>query len=189
LIADGAGALGAVGVPAAGGLKGGEYRGPCLVQVHELADPLGEVGQPGGVGRDARDSGGELHDLLAELAGESPEHVVLAGKILVVGGAGAAGPLGDEFNPGPAETQFPEYLEGGGEYAALGVAAALTDHGIASERRPPPDFLGGGRNADQILRCRHWWWSRSGAVGCAGVGFAGTATPVGRTGCVVDAER
>ena len=74
-------------VVAAGRLERGEHRRPGFVQRHELADPLGEVGQPVGVGGDAFEALGLRHHLLAELAGQGPEHGVLAGEVLVEGGA------------------------------------------------------------------------------------------------------
>ena len=76
---------------------------------------------------------------LAELAGQRPEDVVLAGEVLVERGPRAAGLLGDQLDPGLVEPGPREHLEGGAEDAALGVGAPLAHERVAAERRPPHD--------------------------------------------------
>ncbi len=136
-VRDAARAAGLGLVVAAGGLERGEHRPPRLVQGHELADPLGEVLEAGGVGRDPFQPLGQRHHLLAEPAGQGPEHVVLAGEVLVEGGARAAGALGDQLDPGLGEAGLAEHLERGAEDAALRVGAALAHERVAPERWPP----------------------------------------------------
>jgi hypothetical protein len=139
-VADAAGVAGLGLVAAGGGLVRGEHRGPGLVEVHELLDPPGEVGDAVGVGGDAVELLGQPDHLLGQLRAEGPEDVVLAREVLVERGPGAPGLLGDELDPGLGEAHLGEHLEGGLEDAALRVAAPLAHQGVAPEGGPPDDL-------------------------------------------------
>ncbi len=141
-----AGAVGDVGRPlgpgllvAARRLVRGEHGGPGGMQVHELADPGGQVVEAGGVRRHQAEPLGQRHHLAAQAAGQRPEHLVLAGEVLVEGRARAAGSLGDRLDPCLREAHLGEDLQGRAQDATLGVTAPLADERVGTEGRSPHD--------------------------------------------------
>ena len=126
-------------VSAGGRLVRREHRGPGLVELDELAQPVGEVRQPLGVGRHRTERVRLADHRLRELGGERPEDVVLAGEVLVEGGARAARAFGDQLHSGFGVAVLGEHLERGAEDATLGVGAPLTDQRVAAERGAASD--------------------------------------------------
>jgi hypothetical protein len=81
----------------------------------------------------------EVDHLVGELAGQLPEHVVLAGEVLVERRSRAPRPLGDQLDAGVVVPDLAEHLEGGVEDPALGVAAPLADERVRPEGGTPHD--------------------------------------------------
>jgi hypothetical protein len=140
----GAGPVGDAGGPPglglvapAGGLEPGEHRRPRFVQRHEPTDPLGEVRDAVAVRRHPLELVGVGDHVPAQLGGERPEHVVLAGEVLVEGRARAAGAGGDQLDAGLGEADLCEAVEGRAEDATPGVRAPHAHQRVAPEGRAP----------------------------------------------------
>ncbi len=100
---------------------------------HEAADggPAVEVGgdRPEGLGRGAH--------LPGDLRRQVPEHVLLAGEVLVEGDPRAAGDGGDAVDAAAVVADLAEDLQGGVEDPLLGPLAPGADVGVVRERGAP----------------------------------------------------
>ena len=70
---------------------------------------------------------GERDDLLAELAGERPEHVVLRFEVLVEGGPRAAGAVRDQLDMRGIEAHLGERFHRRGEDTTARIAPSIPD--------------------------------------------------------------
>ncbi len=135
--AEGARILGPGLVAPAGGLEGVEDGRVGVVQRGELVDPDHQGGHAVGIGPDGVQPSSQRHHLATELATELREDVVLAREVLVERGPGAAGPLGDELDPGLVEPDLGEHIQCALEYPPLGLAAPLAHRRVRPEGCPP----------------------------------------------------
>ncbi len=128
------GLLGKRFVVTAGGLEGGEDRRVALVETGEVVDPGHQPLDALGVGADRLEALSQVDQLAAQLPRQLPEHVVLAGEVLVEGRARAPRSLGDQLDPSLAESHLGEDFERGLQDAPLGLRATFADQRVAAER-------------------------------------------------------
>ena len=111
-----------------------------VVEVGELVEPPDQRGPPGVVGRDRTEPRRHLDHRPADMAGEGPEHVLLAGEVLVEGGPRASRRLGDLLDAAVVVAVLGEHPQRRGQDAALGSGSPLTDDGVVAERRASLDL-------------------------------------------------
>ena len=120
----------------------------ALVDLAVAGHPAAQRRPAVAVRTDRPEGFGRRVHLAGDLAREVPEHVLLAGEVLVEGHPGAPGDLGDAVDAAPVVADLAEDLEGGVEDPLLGALAASPDVGVVRERGAPlhrPGWaLGGG---------------------------------------------
>jgi hypothetical protein len=131
------GCFGGRGLVPRGRLERHQQRLVVGAQVDDAVEPVAQVGQPAVVWPDLPQVVGEVVHGVCHAPRQLPEDVLLAGEVLVEGGARAAGGLGDELDAGVVEAVLAEHDEGGVEDLAPRGGPSLADQRTVPERRPP----------------------------------------------------